>query len=415
MSWHRSRPCPRRESLSVTPPAGEQVPGRVPEKAAGGSDSGAVGAGENAAGCRPGAAQPRYGGMPTGFEIPPSRRRLTTATSLLVAAGVLAACGSSTSGTFTAGAAHCASGRGAVGYIPKLGTDPYMTTVRDAATAAAAKIGGSVIYTSPNDASGPAQIPFVNQLVAQKVCVIAIAGNDLNSTAAALAAARAAGIKVLSWDSDIAASRRAVFISQAQNDELGEKMLDSMRQMLGPDGGDFAILSSTPTAVEQNARIASMKQRLATDPSLKNLRLVTVAYNQELADVDTQPTKALIDAYPDLEGILVLAGVDLPAAAQALSQMGVLGEVKLTGLAPVSQIKNYIKAGTVQDVWWNVPDLGTLSYYAAQALATGKITGAAGETFEAGDLGTFTIGDNGVVVLGPAQIVTPQNVDSFPF
>jgi len=69
----------------------------------------------------------------------------------------------------------------------------------------------------------------------------------------------------------------------------------------------------------------------------------------------------------------------------------------------------------VQDIWWNVSDLGTLSYYAAQALAEGKITGKPGETISAGDLGNFTIGDNGVVILGPAQVVTPSNVDQFKF
>jgi rhamnose transport system substrate-binding protein len=344
-----------------------------------------------------------------------SRRRWATAAPLLVAAGSLAACDSGTSTASGEGLRNCKSGKGAVGYIPKLGTDPYMITVRDAAKAAAAKIGGSVIYTSPSDAGGPAQIPFVNQLVAQKVCVIAIAGNDLKSTAAALTVARAAGIKVLSWDSDVAVSSRSVFINQANTEELGEKMLDSLQQMLGPGGGDFAILSSTPTAVNQNAWVASMKQRLATDPSFKNMRLVTVAYGQEKADVNAQQAKALVQAYPDLKGIIVPAGIGLPAAAQALSQSGVLGKVKLTGLAPASQIKNYIKAGTVQDIWWNVPDLGTLSYYAAQALAKGEINGKPGETVKAGDLGTFTTGDNGVVTLGPAQIVTPQNVDSFAF
>lgn len=345
----------------------------------------------------------------------PGRRRLGTAVCLLTVAGLLAACGAGSSDAAGGGSTDCASGKGAVGYIPKLGTDPYMVTVRKAATQAAEKIGGSVIYTSPSEATGPAQIPFVNQLVAKKVCVIAIAGNDLKSTAAALAAARAAGIKVISWDSDVAASSRTVFINQAKSDEIGEKMLDSMHEMLGPEGGDFAILSSTPTAVNQNAWVASMKKRLASDPDLASMHLVTVAYGQEKADVNAQQAKALVQAYPDLKGILVPAGIGLPAAAQALSQTGVLGKVKLTGLAPASQIRNYIKAGTVQDIWWNVPNLGTLSYYAAQALATGKITGAPGETFEAGDLGAFTIGDDGMVILGPAQIVTPKNVDSFPF
>jgi hypothetical protein len=50
----------------MNPRASEQAPARVPGKAAGGPDSGAIGAGESAAGRRPGAAQPRYGGQWTG-------------------------------------------------------------------------------------------------------------------------------------------------------------------------------------------------------------------------------------------------------------------------------------------------------------------------------------------------------------
>jgi rhamnose transport system substrate-binding protein len=329
------------------------------------------------------------------------------------AALILAACASGGGGAGPS--STCTSGNGAVGYIPKLGTDPYMVTVRHAAEAAAAKIGGKVIYTSPSEATGAAQIPFVNQLIADKVCVIAISGSDLNSTSATLAKARAAGIKVLSWDSDVAPSSRSLFVSQARTAELGQKMLDSMSEMLGSAGGDFAVLSSTPTAVNQNAWIADMKQRLATDPNLKNLHLVTVAYGQEEANVNAQKAKSLVQAYPNLKGIIVPAGIGLPAAAQALDQIGALGRVKLTGLAPASLIKNYILGGNVQDIWWNVTDLGTLSYYAAQALAKGEITGAKGQTFSAGALGRFTIGANGVVILGHAQVVTPQNVGDFDF
>jgi len=48
-------------------------------------------------------------------------------------------------------------------------------------------------------------------------------------------------------------------------------------------------------------------------------------------------------------------------------------------------------------------------------LATGKITGKKGETFAAGRLGERTVGDDGEVILGPAVIVTPENVNSFAF
>ncbi|GAB2469057.1 rhamnose ABC transporter substrate-binding protein [Jatrophihabitans fulvus] len=342
------------------------------------------------------------------------RRTASLAVAALTAAGMLTGCASSGSGGGGQQAA-CKDGKGTVGYIPKLGTDPYMVTVRKAAEAAAKKTGGKVIYTSPSDATGAAQIPFVNQLISQRVCVIAISGSDLNSTSAALKRARAAGIKVLSWDSDVATGSRAVFINQAKTAELGQKMLDSMSTLLGAQGGDFAVLSSTPTAVNQNAWIANMKSRLAGDPKLKKLRLVKVAYGQEKADVNAQQAKSLVQAYPNLKGIIVPAGIGLPAAAQALTQVGALGKVKLTGLAPASLIKNYIKGGNVQDVWWNVSDLGTLSYYAAQALAQGKISGKAGESFTAGSLGTFKVGSDGVVILGPAKVVTPSNVDEFAF
>jgi rhamnose transport system substrate-binding protein len=337
------------------------------------------------------------------------------ATAALTVAATVSGCASSGGGSKPGDRSDCKNGKGAIGYIPKLGTDPYMVTVRQAAEDAAAKIGGKVIYTSPSDATGAAQIPFVNQLISQKVCVIAISGNDLNSTAAALSKAKAAGIKLMSWDSDIAPSSRSIFINQAKTAELGAKMLDSMSALLGPSGGDFAVLSSTPTAVNQNAWIANMKSRLASDPKLKNLHLVTVAYGQEKADVNAQQAKSLVQAYPKLKGIIVPAGIGLPAAAQALSQIGALGKIKLTGLAPASLIKNYIMTGNVQDIWWNVSNLGTLSYYGAQALAEEKITGAKGQTFTAGDLGTFTVGANGEVILGPAQVVTPANVNQFKF
>lgn len=85
---------------------------------------------------------------------------------------------SSTSGSEAAptGDAACTDGPITVGIIPKLGDDPYMTTVRDGAEAAAEAIGDGdkVVYTSPSEATGSAQIPFVQQLISQNVDVIAI-------------------------------------------------------------------------------------------------------------------------------------------------------------------------------------------------------------------------------------------------
>ncbi|MDR1834107.1 MAG: substrate-binding domain-containing protein [Propionibacteriaceae bacterium] len=335
-----------------------------------------------------------------------------------MAATLLSGCSAQGSETSAGGGNttdRCADGTGAIGLIPKLGTDPYMVVVKESVEAAAQTAGNEVIYTSPSDASGAAQIPFVNQLVAQGVCAIAIAGSDPESTKEVLKAARDQGIKVLSWDSDIDPDARSVFVNQADSASLGDQMLVAMNDMLGAEGGEIAILSSTPTAVNQNAWIASIKEKIETDPAYSKLTLATVVYGQEKADENARQATALVQSYPNLKGIIVPAGIGLPAAANALEQTGDLGRIKLTGLAPASTIKKYIVSGEVRDVWWSVPDLGTLTYYAAVALMKGEITGAEGDKFSAGSLGEFTVGKNGEVLLGEGKIVTAENVDDFPF
>ena len=301
-----------------------------------------------------------------------------------------------------------------VGFIPKLDTDPYFGVAKSGAEEAQKEIGGTVIQEAPSSAAGDAQIEFINDLVSQKVDVIAIAGNDPNAVAPALKRAQAQGVHVVSYDSDVAKSVRGLFINQVNFDSVAQQMLESMGNLIGYQG-DFAILSSTATATNQNAWIDSMKKALETNAKFAKMKLLQVAYGEESEQVNQQQALALVQAFPNLKGIIIPAGIGLPAAARALDQAGLLKKIKLTGLAPASLMKKYILDGSAQDIWWNVQDLGYLTYYAAQAYAQGKITGKKGETFAAGRLGNYTVGENGEVILGAAVIVTPENVDTFKF
>jgi rhamnose transport system substrate-binding protein len=313
-----------------------------------------------------------------------------------------------------AAAQECAKQPVVVGLLPKLDTDPYFQVAKGGAEEAAKEIGGSVIQAAPSQATAEAQIEFINNFVAQKVGVIAIAGNDANAVAPALKRAAKEGIRVISYDSDVAADARQIFVNQVKGESLAEMMLISMHDLIGGEG-EFAILSSTATATNQNAWIDFMKARMASDPKFAKMKLVQVAYGEESEQVNQQQALALVQAFPNLKGIIVPAGIGLPAAARALEQAGALSKVKLTGLAPATLMKKYILAGEAQDIWWNVTDLGYLTYQVAQQVAMCKITGKEGEKFTAGRLGDYVIGKDGEVVLGPAKIVTPQNVDEFKF
>ena len=321
------------------------------------------------------------------------------AASMFVSAGTLAQ--------------QCSTQAVTVGFLPKLDTDPYFQVARQGAEEAQGEIGGKVVQQAPSQATAEAQIGFINNLVSQKVGVIAIAGNDANAVAPALKRAAQQGVRVVSYDSDVATDARALFMNQVSFDSLAEMMLQSMGQLINYEG-DFAILSSTPTATNQNTWIAFMKKRLE-EPKYAKMKLVQIAYGQESEQINQQQALALVQAFPTLKGIIIPAGIGLPAAARALDQAGLLSKVKVTGLAPASLIKKYIKDGSVQDIWWKPYDLGYLTFYAAQALAQCKLSGKEGETFKAGRLGDYKVGPKGEVILGPALIVTPENVDQFKF
>ena len=311
-------------------------------------------------------------------------------------------------------AQECATKPVIVGMLPKLDTDPYFQVAKGGAEDAAKEIGGSVVQAAPSQATAEAQIEFINNFVAQKVGVIAIAGNDANAVAPALKRAAKEGIRVISYDSDVATDARKVFVNQVKGESLAEMMLVSMHDLIGGEG-EFAILSSTATATNQNAWVEFMKKKLSSDPKFAKMKLVQVAYGEESEQVNQQQALALVQAFPNLKGIIVPAGIGLPAAARALEQAGALSKVKLTGLAPATLMKKYIVAGQAQDIWWNVTDLGYLTYQVAQQVAACKIVGKEGEKFTAGRLGDYVVGRNGEIVLGPAKIVTPTNIDEFKF
>ena len=195
-------------------------------------------------------------------------------------------------------------------------------------------------------------------MVVQGVDVIAVAGNDANVVAPALKRAAANDVWFIPCDSDIAESVRKVFINQAKGTSLAAMILKSVSDMIGE--GEFAILSSTPTATNQNAWIAQMQDELASNPDYAGLELVQIAYGEESEQINQQQTITLAQAHPELKGLIVQAGIGLPAAARALEEAG------LTGLAPATLIRKYIQEGSTLDIWWNATDLDYLTYWQAR-------------------------------------------------
>jgi rhamnose transport system substrate-binding protein len=335
--------------------------------------------------------------------------------SLVFVMVLLAACGGGgTSGTggSTPGSSSSSSKLNIV-FLPKQINNPYFDTAASGGEQAAKELGGQFKQVGPSSANAAAQVPFITTLTEQHVGAIVISGDDPNAVAPALQQAMAQGIKVVSYDADVAPNARDVFVNQANSEQIGRSEVDLLAQQIG-GSGQIAILSAASTAANQNTWISYMKQELAA--KYPNMQLVKIAYGNDDDTTSFNDTLALLQEYPNLKGIISPTTVGIAAAARAIESVHKGGQVALTGLGTPNQLRQYVKDGTIKAFeLWNPANLGYLAYYVAALLIEGKITGAVGETFTAGKLGSYTISANHVVLLGPPTVFNSSNIDQFNF
>jgi len=301
-----------------------------------------------------------------------------------------------------------------IAFLPKQLNNPYFDIAVGGGEQAVGEFGGEYKLTGPNDASASSQVSYINTLIQQQQDVIAIAANDPNAVCPSLNQARTADIKVVSFDSDTATDCRDLFLNQASVQGIGESLAEMAADVTG-GSGQIAVLSATPNATNQNAWIDVLKEEL-DQPEYADLDLVTVAYGNDDDQKSFQEAQGLLSSYPDLKAIVSPTTVGIAAAARYVSTSNYKGKVAITGLGTPNQMREYVKDGTVEEfALWDPAQLGYLAAYAGAALASGQITGAEGETFTAGDLGEYTIGADGEVVLGPPLVFDADNIDDYDF
>lgn len=303
--------------------------------------------------------------------------------------------------------------------VPKNLGNPYFDTANKGAQDAAKELGVTVNYQGPATADATQQIQLLNSLIAQKVSGLAISADDSDAVAPVGKAAMDAGIPVVSFDAAIAKTGRVLHVNQAVLHDIGAIEIKMALDLTGPGGGKIAILSAASTAPNQNAWIAVMKDELKK-PEYSKLQLVDTVYGNDDDTKSYSEAQGLFKRYPDLKVIIAPTTVGIAASARAVQDANLVGKVFVTGLGTPNQMRDYVKSGASPEfALWNPGDLGYLAIYALDALATGKIKGAAGEKFTAGKLGEYTIQDDpdlGLnVLLGPPTIFNKDNIDNFNF
>jgi rhamnose transport system substrate-binding protein len=350
-------------------------------------------------------------------------RTVTLALAVALVGGSVAACSSSTNSNSNPTGSPTATTvkKGlTVYFIPKDTQNPYEVIADNGGKRALAELGGKVVVSSGTQDTAAAQIPSIQAAIQAHADAIVIAGNDPSALCPSLNQAAQAGIKIVSFDSDIScgSSPTHLFINQANTEQIGTSEVDLLAKQIGSKG-EIAILSAAASATNQNAWIKYMKQQLTKYP---NMKLVKTVYGNDDPATSLTVLQGLLSAYPNLRGIISPTTVGISTAAQYLStHKNLLKRLTLTGLGLPSQMKAYIHDGTVESFeLWNPDNLGYLAGYAAAGLASGSASLQPGSKFNAGKLNSYTVlapaGDTGPsVVLGPPTVFDKSNVDQFNF
>ncbi len=278
---------------------------------------------------------------------------------------------------------------------------------------------GELLYTGPTPENSVAgQIEIMTSSTSQGQNAVMLSNNAGEQIAPAAKAAQEAGTKVVTWDSPIASGEgETLFVAQVDFNDIGVVMADMALSILGGEG-EFAVLSATPDAANQNAWIAAMEGALA-DPKYAKIKLVDTVYGDDQSELSYNRALALVDKHPDLGLIMAPTSVGIVAAAKAMQDEGLCDKVKVSGLGVPAEMVTYTMNGCAPEfALWSFVDLGYLTYYTSYLIATGQMAGDVGDTFEAGRMGTYTVEkdptrENGErVLMGPFTVYTKDNVEA---
>lgn len=342
-------------------------------------------------------------------------RRAAAAVAALATVTLVASGCALTAASDDASSGSGSGGTESIAFVPKQLNNPYTDVVLGGGEKASKAIGYDYSVVGPLEASASSQVTFLNTLTQQGTNVIVIAANDPDAVGPALKEARDGGAKIVAFDSDTNPDYRDVFVSQVEAKDVALIQIRQMSEQIGGQG-DIAILSATANATNQNEWIKYIQEEVDTNPDYAGINIVSTVYGDDDDAKSFQEAQGLLQANPNLKGIISPTTVGIAATARYLSTSEYKGKVALTGLGLPNEMREFVKDGTVTAfALWDPAQLGEVAAYAGQALVDGTITGAEGDTFTAGDLGERTVGADGIVIVGPPTEFDADNIDDYDF
>lgn len=154
-----------------------------------------------------------------------------------------------------------------------------------------------VVSVGPASADAVEQTRVLDDLIARRVDGIAVSCNDPTACIDPINRAVAAGIPVMTWDSDAPDSQRFTFLS-IDNYTAGRKAAELLLQAMG-ERGKVAIITGVPGMLNLDERVAGFRDVMAGHPGIEIV--AEIATNEDISR-GVQGVEDVMQAHPDLRG-----------------------------------------------------------------------------------------------------------------
>jgi ABC-type sugar transport system substrate-binding protein len=259
---------------------------------------------------------------------------------LVLAVGVVSACGSSAAGGSSASAAKTME------LIVGTKSDDFYVTMECGAEKEAKKLGVKLTVTGPASFSIPQQKPLIDAAQVSKPGALLIAPTDAAALDPDLLKVTKAGLKLIFVDTSSANAALGLSRISSDNAAGGKLAADSLAQLLGGKG-TVAVISVAKGVSTTDARVQGFQQEMAAKyPGITLLP-------EQTDDADSVTTAASfaegdITGHPTLNGIFAANVITAEGAATGIQHAGKSGKVKLATFdADTTQVAD-LKNGSLQ-------------------------------------------------------------------
>ena len=322
-------------------------------------------------------------------------------------------------------------------FIPKLTGNAFFESANKGAQTYAAGWGFTVDYQGSPNAAVADQVQVINNAIATGADAICISSVDATGLDSALKDAIAAGMTVVTWDSDVSDTARSLMVSQGTPDLLGKMLVDMGVDSLKNRGVDpekdavkYCWHYSQATVADQNSwQVAGEAYIKEKYPNWVNVAPSNY-YSEQDAEKAVSIGASILEAQKDIDLIICNDSTALPGQLKAVQNAGLTQkDITITGFASPMSIKDYCEAGIIEQ-WglWDCGLQGGIGVYLSAYLAAGN-TVKVGDKIMIPNIGEVEImpndclvagattapTNNGVVLLPERAVFNKDNVNNYDF